>query len=163
MAVPIADGKIVALSWHPKPHFFLCVKKVRLHRGRREDRVVYHHPPTYGRRKEYNFYKMAQNRKYARPKDPRRRYPKLRDDLRRRVMATQDICAICGREVDKSLPAGTPLSPEIDEIVPVSRGGSPYDIDNLQLVHRICNERKGNRMAGDERLAINPIPNSRNW
>lgn len=78
-------------------------------------------------------------------------------------MATQDICAICGREVDKSLPAGTPLSPEIDEIVPVSRGGSPYDIDNLQLVHRICNERKGNRMAGDERLAINPIPNSRNW
>lgn len=75
-----------------------------------------------------------------------------------------DTCGICGREVDTTLPPGQPLSPELDEIIPVSRGGSPYDIDNLQLVHRICNERKGAKMAGDEISTIeNPTPNSRNW
>lgn len=75
-----------------------------------------------------------------------------------------ETCALCGREVDKSLPAGQPLSPELDEIIPVSRGGSPYDIDNLQLVHRICNERKSNRLPGeDEKGGENPLPVSRNW
>lgn len=107
---------------------------------------------------------MALDRKYAAPKDPRRRYPALRDSLRKRVFAAQDVCGICGREVDKTLPAGTPLSPELDEIIPVARGGSPYDIDNLQLTHRICNERKGAKMAGDVDLKVeNPLPQSRNW
>lgn len=107
---------------------------------------------------------MALDRKYAKPKDPRRRYPALRDNLRKRVFAAQDVCGICGREVDKTLPPGTPLSPELDEIIPVARGGSPYDIDNLQLTHRICNERKGAKMAGDEVPVIeNLTPNSRNW
>lgn len=97
-------------------------------------------------------------------RDPRRKYPKLRNDLRKRVFAMQDVCGICGREVDKTLPPGLPLSPELDEIIPVARGGSPYDIDNLQLVHRICNERKGAKMAGDDIEPYeNPTPNSRNW
>lgn len=74
-----------------------------------------------------------------------------------------DTCAICGREVDKTLPAGTPLSPELDEIIPVSRGGSPYDIENLQLTHRICNERKGNKLSGENQPIENPTPNSKNW
>lgn len=80
-------------------------------------------------------------------------------------MAMYDTCAICGRTVDKGLPQYHPMAPEIDEIVPVSRGGSPYDIDNLQLTHRICNEKKGNRMAGDvdPRKIQNPTPNSRAW
>nr|DAK34105.1 MAG TPA: HNH endonuclease [Caudoviricetes sp.] len=107
---------------------------------------------------------MAQRRKYVTAKDPRRQFPKLREDLRKRVYAMQDTCGICGREVDKTLPAGSPMSPELDEIIPVSRGGSPYDIDNLQLTHRICNRRKGAKMPGDD-LAddINPTPNSRAW
>lgn len=97
--------------------------------------------------------------------DPRKVNSSLRSTLRKRVLATYDTCAICGREVDKTLPAGHPLAPEVDEIVPVSRGGSPYDWDNLQLVHRICNERKGNKMAGDEDLprVENPTPVSRAW
>ena len=103
---------------------------------------------------------MANNSK----KDPRKRYPKLRNDLRKKVFATQEICGICGRPVDTTLPAGTPMSPELDEIIPVARGGSPYDIDNLQLVHRICNQKKGARMDGDDLPKdINPIPTSRNW
>ena len=97
-------------------------------------------------------------------KDPRKTHAKLRNDLRKKVFATQDTCGICGRPVDVTLPAGTPMSPELDEIVPVARGGSPYDIDNLQLAHRICNQKKGARMQGDDiPKDINPTPNSRNW
>lgn len=98
-------------------------------------------------------------------KDPRKRYPKLRNDLRARVFAMQDVCGICGREVDKTLPAGNPLAPELDEIIPVSRGGDPYDLDNLQLSHRICNERKSNIMPEDtpSGKVENPTPVSRAW
>lgn len=55
-------------------------------------------------------------------------------------------CALCGQPIDYSLPAGHPLSFEVDEIVPVSRGGSPFERANVQPAHRICNERKGARM-----------------
>lgn len=108
---------------------------------------------------------MAKKRIYAKPKDPRRARPALRDSLRARVLATYDTCAICGREVDKTLDYLNPLAPEVDEIVPVSRGGSPYDFDNLQLTHRICNQRKGNKMAGDidVKKVENPTPQSRAW
>ena len=108
---------------------------------------------------------MAMKRVYPTARDPRKLYPSLRNALRKRVLATYDTCAICGREVDKSLPPNDPLAPEVDEIVPVSRGGSPYDWDNLQLVHRICNQKKGNRMVGDFDLKKieNPTPLSRSW
>ena len=97
-------------------------------------------------------------------KDPRKSHAKLRNDIRKKIYATQDTCALCGRPVDVTLPPGTPLSPELDEIVPVSRGGSPHDIDNIQLVHRICNQKKGARMPGDEiPKDVNPTPTSRNW
>lgn len=97
--------------------------------------------------------------------DPRKINSSLRSTLRKRVIATYDTCALCGREVDKTLPYLDPLAPEVDEIVPVSRGGSPYDWDNLQLVHRICNQRKGSKMAGDIDLrgVQNPTPLSRSW
>jgi 5-methylcytosine-specific restriction endonuclease McrA len=108
---------------------------------------------------------MAKTRTHAVPRDPRKIHQKLRSDLRKRVIATYDTCAICGREVDKTLYYLDPLAPEVDEIIPVSRGGSPYDWDNLQLVHRICNQRKGNKMAGDIDLkkVENPTPISRSW
>ena len=108
---------------------------------------------------------MSQKRTYATAKNPRRLRPALRDALRARVIATYDTCAICGREVDKSLHYLDPLAPEVDEIVPVSRGGSPYDWDNLQLVHRICNQKKGAKMAEDIDLdkIENPTPISRAW
>lgn len=97
--------------------------------------------------------------------DPRKVNPSLRSALRKRVIATYDTCAICGREVDKTLHYLDPLAPEVDEIIPVARGGSPYDWDNLQLVHRICNQRKGSKMAGDINLdqVENPTPISRAW
>ena len=54
-------------------------------------------------------------------------------------------CHICGRPIDYSLPAGDPMSFEVDEVVPVSRGGSPIDRGNVAPAHRVCNERRGNR------------------
>jgi 5-methylcytosine-specific restriction endonuclease McrA len=94
--------------------------------------------------------------------------PRYSNGARRRaarkwVLASQDICALCGKPVDKSLPAGHPMAPEVDEIIPVSRGGSPYERSNLQLAHRCCNNRKSNRMPGDATVHNLPIPTSRPW
>lgn len=107
-------------------------------------------------------------RRVAVPKhkrDPRKQQGTLRATVRKKILAMYDHCAICGRFVDKTLPQYDPMAPEVDEIIPVSRGGSPVDIDNLQLTHRKCNEMKGNKMAGDIDLSKieNPIPQSRAW
>ena len=37
------------------------------------------------------------------------------------------------------------MSFEVDEIIPVSKGGSPIDRGNVAPAHRICNERRGNK------------------
>ena len=108
---------------------------------------------------------MALTRTRKKIKDPRKANPALRAALRAKVFAQSDVCGICGRPVDKSLPAYHPLAPELDEIIPVARGGSPYALDNLQLVHRECNRRKGAKMVGDVDLEKieNPAPVSRGW
>lgn len=106
---------------------------------------------------------MTRTRKTIR--DPRKANRKLRAALRAKVFAQSDVCGICGRPVDKTLPAYHPLAPELDEIIPVARGGSPYELSNLQLVHRECNRRKGAKMVGDIDLKKieNPTPISRGW
>ena len=82
--------------------------------------------------------------------------------IRARLMAAQDVCAICGQGIDKSLKTPHPMSPEVDEIVPVSKGGDPLDISNCRLVHRICNQRRGNK-ADHEPSQSPPVPHSRDW
>ena len=73
-------------------------------------------------------------------------------------------CHICGMAIDYSLPAGDPMSFEVDEIVPVSKGGSPTDKRNVAPAHRICNQRRGNK---DINLGTTPrelpCPTSRKW
>ena len=97
------------------------------------------------------------------------RNPRVANGNRRRkarawVLANFDTCGICGLPVDKTLPAGHPLAPEVDEIIPVSRGGSPYDHDNLRLCHRICNEKRGNKMVfGKPSNIPKRINHSRKW
>jgi 5-methylcytosine-specific restriction endonuclease McrA len=78
-----------------------------------------------------------------------------------RVRAEETHCAICGGPVDKTLtydwgkhgPRCTgncrgcvphPMRAEVDEIIPVSLGGSPYERANCRLTHRECNRRRGN-------------------
>ena len=65
------------------------------------------------------------------------------DRNRRKILLTQDVCGICGLPVDKNLPYPHPMSATVDHIIPVSLGGHPSDINNLQLAHFRCNTQKG--------------------
>lgn len=98
---------------------------------------------------------MASNPRYANGAARRR--------IRKWVLANFDHCALCGKPVDMDLPHTHPMAPEVDEILPVSLGGSPYSKDNVQLVHRICNQRKGNRVEYRNKPATLPLPRSRDW
>jgi 5-methylcytosine-specific restriction endonuclease McrA len=74
---------------------------------------------------------------------------------RRVVLAEEDYCGICGKEVDKSLPRGLPGSPEVDHIIPLEKGGAGLDRKNHMLTHKLCNQKKGHRIytAADKRHA----------
>ena len=78
-------------------------------------------------------------------RDPRKANGGKRARLRARVLAAYDVCAICGRPVDKTLKTPHPMSAEVDEIIPVSRGGDPLAWGNVQLTHRCCNQTRSNR------------------
>lgn len=96
-----------------------------------------------------------------------------RRQLRARVLAEESHCALCGLIVDKALtvlagqhsPRCTdpacggcvpdPLRPEVDEDLPRSRGGSPYDRANCRLMHRRCNQAKRDRTLAESRAALN--------
>lgn len=56
------------------------------------------------------------------------------------------------------------MSFEVDEIVPVSLGGSPVDRGNVAAAHRICNQKRGNRPLGEARRSRDlPCPTSQEW
>jgi 5-methylcytosine-specific restriction endonuclease McrA len=94
--------------------------------------------------------------------NPRRSNSTKRNALRKRVLREEDTCGICFKPVDVSLPHGLPESPEVDEIIPVSKGGDPYDRKNCRLTHRLCNQQRGN---GDRaaKLPAQPLKTSRKW
>ena len=66
---------------------------------------------------------------------------------RRKILATQDICGICGKPVDKTLKSPHPMSATVDHIIPLDKGGHPSDLSNLQLAHRCCNREKSNKLV----------------
>ena len=68
------------------------------------------------------------------------------ENARRKILATQTICGICGKPVDFSYKYPHPLSPTVDHIIPVAKGGHPSDLDNLQLAHRCCNREKSDKL-----------------
>ncbi|MFQ9103363.1 MAG: HNH endonuclease [Oscillospiraceae bacterium] len=87
-----------------------------------------------------------------------------------KIMATQTVCGICGKPVDKSLRYPHPLSPCIDHIIPVAKGGHPSDIDNLQLAHWTCNRQKSDKILKrhrkaeeDETISNRIFPQSCDW
>ena len=62
------------------------------------------------------------------------------------ILRTQQLCGICGMPVDKKIKYPHPLSPSVDHIIPVSKGGHPSDLANLQLAHRWCNRAKSDKL-----------------
>lgn len=118
--------------------------------------------------------------------NPRRANGTQRNAVTARVKREESHCWLCKRPVDKTLPyimpgahtarcggrggdcAGClphPWRGVVDEIIPVSRGGSPFDRANCRLAHWICNNKRGNRPAGEKRKPATPEPlvTSRRW
>ncbi|MGI6107981.1 MAG: HNH endonuclease [Lachnospiraceae bacterium] len=92
---------------------------------------------------------------------------------RKIILATRDVCGICGQPVNKRLRYPDPMSATIDHIIPIDKGGSPDDIDNLQLAHMCCNRAKSDKLLMDGRpkksgntsmqITNRNLPQSRNW
>jgi len=53
-------------------------------------------------------------------------------------------CHICHRKIDLTLSGRDAMGPTVDHILPVSMGGT-NDLANLNIAHRVCNTRRGNR------------------
>jgi 5-methylcytosine-specific restriction endonuclease McrA len=84
-----------------------------------------------------------------------------RRQLRARVLTEEDCCWLCGRPVDKDPPHLDPWAPVIDEIIPVSKGGNPYDRNNVRLAHRRCNARRGDGTR--QGAVVVPYVTARRW
>lgn len=65
---------------------------------------------------------------------------------RKKIFATQSVCGICGKPVDFSYKYPHPLSPCIDHIIPIAKGGHPSAMENLQLAHWTCNRQKSDKL-----------------
>lgn len=74
------------------------------------------------------------------------------------IYATQSVCAICGRPVDFYKVFPDPWSPTVDHIIPISKGGDPSSLENLQLAHLQCNRIKASKIA-DVRLKEKHVSN----
>lgn len=77
------------------------------------------------------------------------------------IYATQSICGICGKPVDKTLNWRNPMSKSVDHIIPISKGGHPSDMDNLQLTHRACNIEKSDKLSGGSMQAKQEVTSMR--
>ena len=88
---------------------------------------------------------------------------------KKKIYATQTVCGICGKPVDFSYKYPHPLSPCIDHIMPINKGGHPSDIDNLQLAHWTCNRQKSDKIikgAGEKKEEIisnRVLPHTFDW
>lgn len=84
------------------------------------------------------------------------------------IFKTQNTCGICGKPVDFSIKTPEPMSPVIDHIIPVSKGGHPSDIENLQLAHWTCNRQKSDKLFVIKKeepvvLGNRNLPQTINW
>ena len=95
-----------------------------------------------------------------------------RRQLTARVKAEETRCALCDKPVDMALGykpgehgkrcptrdcAGCiphPQRGEVDEDIPRSRGGSPYERANCRLMHRECNRWKSNLTLSEARAKM---------
>ncbi|MEE4089645.1 HNH endonuclease [Bifidobacterium longum] len=67
-------------------------------------------------------------------------------------------CAICDRPIDDAIAWLDPMSVEVDEIIPVSHGGSATDLRNLEKVHRCCNQLKSDKSLAWARQKVKGSP-----
>lgn len=89
---------------------------------------------------------------------------------KKKILATQELCGICGKPVDKTLKYPNPLAPCIDHIIPIAKKGHPSDINNLQLAHWTCNRQKSDKTyieTKPQQPVVVPsnrnLPQTRDW
>lgn len=90
---------------------------------------------------------------------------------KKKILATQTVCGICGKPVDFSQKYPSPLSPCIDHIIPINKGGHPSDISNMQLAHWTCNRQKSDKLIekkvitdnNEEIISNRILPQSMDW
>ena len=92
---------------------------------------------------------------------------------REKILHSQRICAICGQPVDFSYKYPHPLSPSVDHIIPIAKGGHPSALSNLQLAHRWCNRQKSDKLvtlrfaeqkkAQDNEIDNDDLPQHYDW
>ena len=73
---------------------------------------------------------------------------------KKKIFATQGVCGICGRPVDFEQKYPHPMSPCIDHIIPVAKGGHPSDRSNLQLAHWTCNRQKSDKLFSKDKTTV---------
>lgn len=78
-------------------------------------------------------------------RDPRRT-AQWRKTRQAAIAVKEHECYICGRFIDSSIKSGA-LALEVDHVIPIALGGRAFDLDNLMLVHSICNKIKGDRLS----------------
>jgi len=62
-------------------------------------------------------------------------------------------CGLCGAKVNRDLAYPHPMSPSLDHVIPLSKGGA-HSPENVQIAHLQCNSEKGNRGGGEQLLLI---------
>lgn len=89
---------------------------------------------------------------------------------RKIILATQTVCGICGQPVDFSYKSPHPLSPTVDHIIPLDKGGHPSALENLQLAHRWCNRQKSDKLferkkfkETEETISNRDLPQHYDW
>ncbi len=85
-----------------------------------------------------------------------------RNAIRKLLKATVTTCAICGKPLDWSAKFEGGKNPEyveLDEIIPVSHWSDEQkvractEIDNIQAVHRRCNQIKGSKIYNTDKYS----------
>ena len=83
------------------------------------------------------------------------------------IFASQSVCGICGRPVDFDKKFPDPWSATIDHIIPVSKGGAPASLENMQLAHSFCNRQKSTRLVElqvkEKSVSNRDLPLSMDW
>ena len=90
------------------------------------------------------------------------------DRNRKKIIASQSVCGICGLPVDKRLKYPNPMSATVDHIIPIDKGGHPFDLDNLQLAHWCCNRQKSDKLykeqpKKEQKISNRVLPQSLDW
>ena len=59
--------------------------------------------------------------------------------------SSDGFCYLCGQPVQRGMSGE--LAPEVDHIIPISRGGDPFALENLAVVHKVCNRLKSSKTS----------------